>query len=207
MKLEFKKIKEMEGHEGIAYHADLYVDGKRVGTLYNDGNGGDYDFSRNSKYNGPVTENKLNNFVKSEAFTSKELTEDPKFMLKYKDMEALYFHFQNYKLILKNVRKLTKNPDYIKLRSAIKEDSDTSPVIYIGFNEDKIGRVLLCGRIGLKRDYDKIKQEILKKFSNATNPKFYCFTSEQDVKDQLLSFDYDMTSQDDVNDDDKTCRL
>jgi len=41
MKIELKSIKHMDGHEGIAFSAKLYIDGKRVGNVRDDGNGGE----------------------------------------------------------------------------------------------------------------------------------------------------------------------
>ena len=41
MKITIKKLKTMNGHEGIAYSCDVYINGKNVGGAIQDGNGGD----------------------------------------------------------------------------------------------------------------------------------------------------------------------
>ena len=40
MKAEFKNVKTMDGMEGVAFSASLYVDGKKAGNVIDDGNGG-----------------------------------------------------------------------------------------------------------------------------------------------------------------------
>ena len=40
MKAEFKNVKTMDGMEGVAFSASLYFDGKKVGSVVDDGNGG-----------------------------------------------------------------------------------------------------------------------------------------------------------------------
>jgi hypothetical protein len=67
MKVELKNIKVCEwmSEETLCFDASIYIDGKRVGTVHNDGHGGcnDYDIPQD-------VFNKLNEFCK------KELNED-----------------------------------------------------------------------------------------------------------------------------------
>lgn len=55
MKLTFKKLRTCEGHEGQAYSADMYLDGKRVASLTQAGNGGETMFH----WSDPTAEEKL----------------------------------------------------------------------------------------------------------------------------------------------------
>lgn len=41
MNVELKSVKFMEGHEGLAYRGNLFVNGKKVGDVHDDGNGGE----------------------------------------------------------------------------------------------------------------------------------------------------------------------
>lgn len=41
MKITIKKVKTMDGHEGLAYSGDVYINGVYVGRAINDGNGGE----------------------------------------------------------------------------------------------------------------------------------------------------------------------
>jgi len=43
MKVELKSIKYMEGREGLSFNANLYVDKKKIGSVRDDGNGGEVD--------------------------------------------------------------------------------------------------------------------------------------------------------------------
>ena len=43
MKIEVKNVKKMDGHEGLIFSADVFIEGKNVGRVLNDGNGGETD--------------------------------------------------------------------------------------------------------------------------------------------------------------------
>lgn len=43
MEIQLKKIKTMNGHEGIAFSADVYINGKCAAYAVDDGNGGEID--------------------------------------------------------------------------------------------------------------------------------------------------------------------
>lgn len=106
VKIEFKKIQEMDGHEGIAYRADLYVNGKIVGDIYNDGNGGEYMFiGRNGTYYD--IENALNNFAKTDEFCNMRIYPydyDPE-LNRYNNLEDIYFHHSEVKDLKKYFKK------------------------------------------------------------------------------------------------------
>jgi hypothetical protein len=44
MEVTIKRLKTIEGHEGLAFTCEVYCDGKKIGLAHDDGNGGEVDF-------------------------------------------------------------------------------------------------------------------------------------------------------------------
>lgn len=105
VKIEFKKIQEMDGHEGLAYRADLYVNGKVEGEISDDGNGGMYMFH---SYKGNYAiEKALNALSKTDEFNNKRIypgEKDPS-LIKYNDLSEFYFHYGDVKFLKKYFKK------------------------------------------------------------------------------------------------------
>lgn len=106
IKFGFKKIEEMQGEEGVAYNAELYIDGIHQGHLHQGGFGGDYDFHRSSK--STFTEDQLNKLVKTKEFLDKELDFTEPNLIKWRDMEYLYFQFMKVRDLKKLLTKMKK---------------------------------------------------------------------------------------------------
>lgn len=105
IKIEFKKIQEMDGHEGLAYRADLYVNGKAEGEIYDDGNGGEYMFH---SYSGNYDiENTLNKLSKTDEFNEKRIypDENDSELNRFNDLSDIYFHYGEVKFLKKYFKK------------------------------------------------------------------------------------------------------
>ena len=140
--ITFKNIKFMEGHEGDAYNADLYLNGKKRGKLMNDGNGGCYTYYRYDK--GPAYEDEqLLEFIARKKLVLKDYSEKP--FVDVLDMESLFYFFDKTKVIRKKVKtepiavvfkddkilSISGNHSKEKIESIFSKAIDDEPILYM----------------------------------------------------------------------------
>ncbi len=102
----FKKTKKMQGHDGLAYNTELYLNGKLYGALQNDGMGGYSFLEKNYKSdNFPELDESKINFMARQV--EKRLNE-PDWMIEYSTAETLFFFFIDVFAFVKKIIKHQK---------------------------------------------------------------------------------------------------